>query len=474
MLFCDGHLCCEVYMLQRFIGDRVFYRRVFSVAIPIIIQNGITMFVSLLDNIMVGQVGTCQMSGVSVINTLFFVFNLCIFGASAGAGIFSSQFYGSGDQVGIRYTFRFKILACSALALLVMGIFGVFGSDLIQLYLKGDGAAQDAADTLRYGREYLNMMLLGMLPFALSNAYASTLRETGNATVPMVASVSAVLVNLVLNYLLIFGHLGLPTMGVRGAALATVISRVVELLIVAAWTHLHRKRCPYILGVYRSFHIPGTLLKDIFRTGMPLLMNEFLFSLGTAVNNQLQSTCGLNVLPATNISGTIYNLACVIFIAIGSAIGIIMGQMMGAGESKEKIQDSFTKMTALSMAATIVLAGAMAAISGLFPKIYNTTQEVRNLAAKLICISACAMPFSAYVHAAYFAMRSGGKTLLTTVFDSGFVWLYSLPVTFALCHFTDLSILVIAWVPITADILKCIFGYHVIKSGKWIQNLSVR
>ncbi len=461
-------------MLQKFIGDRSFYRRVLSVAIPIVIQNGITMLVSLLDNIMVGQVGTCQMSGVSVINTLLFVFNLCIFGASAGAGIFSSQFYGSGDPIGIRYTFRFKILICSALALLVTGIFGVFGSDLIRLYLKGDGNPQDAADTLRYGREYLNMMLWGMLPFAISNAYASTLRETGNATIPMVASICAVLVNLILNYLLIFGHLGLPAMGVRGAALATAISRVVELLIVAGWTHLHKNRCPYILGVYRSFHIPGKLLKDIFRTGMPLLMNEFLFSLGTAVNNQLQSTCGLNVLPAANIAGTVYNLSCVALIAMGSAIGIIMGQMMGAGEGKEKIQDSFTKMTVLSLAATILLAGAMAGISGLFPQIYNTTQEVRDLATRLICIYAIYMPFSAYVHAAYFAMRSGGKTLLTTVFDSGFIWLYSLPLTFALCHFTNLSILVIACVPITADILKCVFGYYVIKSGKWIQNLSAQ
>ena len=461
-------------MLQKYIGTRSFYSRVLKVAVPIVIQNGITMFVSLLDNIMVGQVGTSQMSGVSIANTLFFVFNLCVFGASAGAGIFGSQFYGSQDYQGIRYTFRFKILACSTLAIFVIGLFLTFGSNLIGLYLQGDGNPQDAASALKYGLEYLHVMLFGLLPFAISNAYASTLRETGNATVPMVAGVVAVLVNLVLNFILIFGHLGLPAMGVRGAALATVISRIVELTVVAGWTHLRSDRNLYIQGAFRSLYIPGKLLKDIFLKGMPLLINEFLFSLGNAVNGQLQSTCGLDVLPASNISGTIHNVACVAFIAIGHSIGIIMGQMMGAGESKEKIQDSFTKMAVLSIAASTVLGIVMACVSGLFPRIYNTTDAVRILATKLICVSACIMPFSAYVHAAYFGMRSGGKTLITTVFDSGFIWFYSIPVTFALCHFTNLSIVVIAFVPVTADILKCLFGYYVIKKGDWIQNLSKR
>jgi len=459
-------------MLQRYVGNRKFYRRVLAVAVPIIIQNGISFFVSLLDNIMVGQIGTCQMSGVSVVNTLFFVFNLCIFGATAGAGIFSSQFYGSENQEGIRHTFRFKLLVCMVLVALVAGIFLCFGSNLIQLYLTGDGDPQDAADTLRFGREYLNVMLFGMLPFALTGAYSSTLRETGKATIPMIASVSAVFVNLILNYVLIFGHLGLPAMGVRGAALATVISRFAELLIVAGWTHLHQDRNPYIRGVFRGFYIPGKLFKSICITGMPLLINEFLFALGVATNNQLQSTCGLEVLPAANIASVIYNLACVVLLAMGAAIGIIMGQMMGAGDSKSKIKDAFTKINALSVAATLVLSGVLFAVSGLFPQIYNTTPQIRGLATKLICIYACNMPFSAYVHSAYYAMRSGGKTLITAVFDSGFIWFFSIPLTFVLCHFTDLSILVIAFVPTFTDILKSLFGYYVIKRGKWIQNLS--
>ena len=172
-------------MFKRYIGDKAFYRRVFGVAIPIIIQNGITNFVSLLDNIMVGQVGTVSMSGVSIVNGLMFVFNLCIFGCSSGAGIFTAQYHGSGDREGVRNTFRFKILSCLALALVGIGIFYFGGQGLIGLYLTGEGDPQEAAGAMAYGLSYLQRMLLGLIPFALCNAYSSTLRETGETMVPM-------------------------------------------------------------------------------------------------------------------------------------------------------------------------------------------------------------------------------------------------------------------------------------------------
>ena len=219
-------------MFHRYIGDRAFYRRVLGVAVPIIIQNGITNFVSLLDNIMVGQVGTIPMSGVSIVNVLLTVFNLCIFGATSGAGIFTAQFRGSGNNEGIRHTFRFKILICLLLTAAGLGIFLLGGDALIGLYLTGQGDASTASDALGYGMSYLMVMLWGFLPFALTNAYSSTLRETGETMVPMIGGVAAVLVNLGLNYVLIFGHFGAPRMGVEGAAVATVISRYVEFAIV--------------------------------------------------------------------------------------------------------------------------------------------------------------------------------------------------------------------------------------------------
>ena len=351
-------------MLRKFIGDRAFYRRVMGVAIPIIVQNGITNFVSLLDNIMVGQVGTLQMSGVSIVNQLLFVFNLCVFGASSGARIFTAQFHGSLDHEGVRYTFRFKTLVCTVLAALGIGIFSLGGSPLIRLYLTGEGDPAEAARVLQYGLDYLAVMAWGLVPFALGNAYSSTLRETGQTFVPMIGGIVAVLVNLVLNYVLIFGHFGAPAMGVQGAALATVISRYVELVIVAVWTHTNSEKNPYIRGAFRSLYMPGKLLGSIAVKGMPLLMNEFLWASGMAFLNQCYSTCGLDVVPAMNISSTLYNLGSVAFLSMGNSVGIIMGQMLGAGNSENQLRDTNNKLVAVSIASGLVFGSVGGTVMG--------------------------------------------------------------------------------------------------------------
>ena len=460
-------------MLHRYIGDRAFYRRCFGVAVPIIVQNGITNFVSMLDNIMVGQVGTMPMSGVSIVNGLIFVFNLCIFGASSGAGIFTAQFFGSRDNEGVRHTFRFKFLICCIISLLGIALFLLGDEFLVGLYLTGEGDPAEAAQVLQYGLQYLHVMLWGFLPFALTNTYASTLKETGNTFVPMVAGITATLVNLVGNYVLIFGHFGAPAMGVRGAALATVISRFVELAIVAGWTHCNTVKNPFIAGAYRSFYLPGKLLKLIVLKGMPLLVNEALWSSGMAILNQCYSTCGLDVVPAQNISSTLFQLGSVVFLSMGNAVGIIMGQMLGAGNSESEVRDANRKLLTLSVTSGVVFGCLIASISGLFPQLYNTTEEVRQLAQWLICISAIMMPFNSYTNATYFTLRSGGQTLVTFLFDSCFVWSICIPLAFCLSRFTAMSIIPLYAICQGTDLIKCLIGAVMLKQGKWIQNLTV-
>ena len=459
-------------MFKKFIGDKAFYRHIAVIAIPIVIQNAITNFVSLLDNIMVGQIGTLEMSGVSIANQLILVFNIAMFGALSGAGIFTSQFFGNGDHEGIRQSFRFKILMSLLMGLSGMAIFHFAGTPLISLFLQGEGDPSDIQQTLVFGTEYLDIMIWGLIPFAAAMAYSGTLRETGQTTVPMIAGIVAVCVNLVLNFVLIFGHLGAPTMGIKGAALATVISRYVELAIVMVWTHRHSIAHPFIKGAYRSAYIPRWLLWEIIKKGMPLLINEFLFSSALAMLNQCYSLRGLDVVAAMNITSTLRNLTSVVFLSMGSVTAIVIGQMMGADRSSQEVRDTNRKITALTLFSCVIFAAFTMALSGLFPMIYNTTPQVRSLATKLICVIAAAMPFHGYIQVTYFAIRAGGKSWVTFMFDAGFLWVVSVPLAYVLSRFTLMPIVPMYALCLGTEGLKCVMGALLVKSDFWIQNLT--
>ena len=419
---------------KKLIGDKSFYKMVLTVTIPIMIQNGITNFVSLLDNIMVGQVGTEQMSGVAVANQLLFVFNICIFGAISGAGIFGAQFYGSRNYEGVRNAFRFKLLICGALVVLGVLIFVTGGEGLVSLYLNEEGSAQDAARTLVYGKNYLMCMLAGLVPYALAQVYASTLREAGETVLPMKAGIAAVLVNLVLNYI-----------------------------------HGKKGKAPWLDGVYRTLRIPSHLAGQIFLRGMPLMVNEALWSAGMAVLMQCYSLRGLSVIAGLNISSTISNLFNVVYLALGNAVAIIVGQLLGAGKMEEA-RDTDTKLLFFAVAGCLGIGLLMMGVAPLFPRLYNTTPQVRALAERFILIVAALMPVQAFTNACYFTMRSGGKTFVTFLFDSVFLWVVSIPLAFVLSRFTSLPIVPLYFLCQAVDILKCVVGFVMVKRGVWIHN----
>ncbi len=458
--------------VRRLIGNRAFYRMVLLVAVPIMVQNGITNFVSLLDNIMVGRVGTEQMSGVAIVNQLIFVFNISIFGAISGAGIFGAQYFGCGDYKGVRDTMRFKLVAGLVISLLGMGIFLGMGDTLIQFYLHDGGDVGDVTRTLAYGKTYLAALLPQLIPFAIIQIYASTLRETGETMLPMKAGLIAVAVNLTGNYLLIFGKCGFPELGVVGAAIATVISRFVECAIIMVWTHRHKEKNPFAVGLYRRFSIPKKLVQQIIWKGTPLMLNEMLWAAGMATLTQCYSMRGLVAIAALNICNTIANVFNVVFISMGNAISIIVGQLLGAGKMEEA-RDTDHKLIAFSVFSCVLIGLLMAGVSPLFPELYVTTDSVRSLATELICIAALCMPLQAFMHAAYFTLRSGGKTIITFVFDSVFIWVVSIPMAYILSRYTGLPIVPLYLSCQLVEIIKCIIGFVLVKKGIWLQNIVV-
>ncbi len=455
---------------KKYFGDRAFYKLIFAVAIPIVIQNGITQFVTVLDNIMVGRMGTEQMSGVAIANQLVFVFNLTVFGCLSGAGIFGAQFAGKGDSTGMRHVLRFKLLSCLLISAAAIAALLVFNEPLLKLFLHSGSEEGDLALTLAHGKSYLYIMMIGLAPHAIAQCYASSLREAKQTFIPMIASGTAVIVNFVFNYILIFGKLGFPALGVRGAAIATVISRFIELLIIVIWAHSHTKEYDFFSGVFKSLRIPKRLVIEIIIKGMPLMVNEMLWSLGMTTLQQRYSVRGLAAIAGMNISSTVSNLFNIFFMSVGSSIGIIVGNLLGANKFEEA-RDTDRKIIALSVFSCLFFAVLLAIASPYIPLLYNTGDEVRSLASRFLIISACMMPFNAFTHACYFTLRSGGQTKITMLFDSCFVWAVTVPVAYVLSRFTAIPIIPMYIIVSSTELIKCALGYYFVKSGKWLVNI---
>lgn len=456
--------------MSHLIADKKFYKMVLAISVPIMIQNGISNFVNLLDNVMVGQVGTAQMSGVAIVNQIMFVFNLCVFGGCAGAGIFTAQYYGIKDIKGVRDTTRFKLIICAVLLFVGMSIMLLFNDEIISLFLHSDGDTASTALALASAKKYLYIMMIGLVPMALVQTYSSTLRETGETVLPMKAGAIAVVINLVLNYLLIFDHFGYKGLGVAGAAVATVISRFVEFAIILYWVTKHKDNHPYFKGLFKSFKIPPSLMTSITAKGLPILVNEALWSLGMSMLLQCYSMRGLNVVAAANIANVIFNVFNIVFIALGDSIAIIVGQLLGKGKMDEA-KDTDNKLIFFSTSVCVIIGIILFFAAPLFPALYNTEPEVKALATTFIRIVGICLPIHAFLHATYFTIRSGGKTIITFLFDSCYIWLVTVTLAFCLSRYTNLDIVKIYFIVQISDLVKAAIGFVLLKKNIWLNNI---
>ena len=446
-------------------------KRALILAVPIMIQNGITNAVGLVDHIMVGSLGTEAMTAVSIVGQLIFVFTLALFGGLSGPGIFTAQFYGQGSVEGVKASTRMKAVICAFVT--VGGIAVLFlGKDLLfGLYLQGESAQIDSVLTLSHAADYLHIMLLGLPAMAVTQIYSSSLRETGDSLKPMTAGIISVAADIIFNYLFIYGNFGFPQLGVRGAAIATVIARYLEMTALVLWAYLRRKKHPFIQGLWRTLRVPKDIRRKIIIKTIPIFCNEFLWAAGLAALTQCYSTRGLSVVAGINISNVLCNLFNVVFVALGHSVGILVGQRLGAGEFGLAKKESFILTIFTAFLCTGLSAGLIA-LSGTFPLLYDTNDEVRSLAAGFITITALFFPVQGILNTLYFTLRAGGKTLITFIFDSVFSWSVTVPTALILSMLTDLPVLTVYAIVQSADIIKTIIGAIMIKKGIWITNLT--
>ena len=456
--------------MRKLIGTKEFYRNVALLALPLLLQNAVSTFVNLLDNLMVGRVGTEAMSGVSIVNQLLFVYALCLFGGMGGAGIFGAQYYGRDDQDGVRYCLRYNLVFGAVLTAAAVLILALFQDRFIGAFLHESESTGDLALTLSEGKAYLRIMLWGLPGFAATNAYAGILRVSGDTRLPMRASVTAIFVNLVFNWILIYGKLGFPALGVSGAAIATVLSRYVEIALIVLGTHVAREKPEFIRGLYKGFSLPRDLAVRIARKGLPLMINETFWSLGLTILNQNYSLRGLDAVAALNINSTVNNFFNIVMFTLGTTVSIILGNLLGS-EEYDRAREACPQLMALSFAACAVMGLLLFFAAPLAPLLYNTSPQIRTLATGLMRVWSFLLPLHALINCSYWTLRAGGRTQITMLFDSGFTWAVLVPLAWVLIHRTSLPLLPVYIAVSATDIIKATIGVLLVHRGIWVRNI---
>lgn len=460
-----------VIIMSKLFGPKKFYKTLLYIVIPIVLQQFITQFVSLLDNLMIGQVGDSEMTGVSLGNQLLFIFNLSVFGCMAGASIFASQYFGSKNKEGYHETIRFKWLMGIFVFVIFSLIFVLFNKDLISSFITANEAdSTDPEIVLQTGRTYLLIMVIGNLPFVIKEIYATSLREMKETFFPMLSGVIAIFINLIFNYLLIFGKFIFPELGVVGAAIATVLSRYVEMILVISYTHIKKEKFSFFVGVYNKIFVKWKTFKKFLPISILLLINEVLWSLGLTLILKSYSIRGLDIIASLNISNTITNVFITIGTSLGNATGIIIGNLLGANKIEEAKTSSIHILT-FSVLVTIIFSLIMVGCAYFVPNLYNASDGIKHMARDLILIGAIFLPINSLNTCCYFTLRAGGKIILTMLFDCVFVCCVRFPIAFILSKYTSLDIRLVYTATYIVEVLKSFIGFILVNKGIWLKSL---
>lgn len=447
-----------------------FYKTLFLIAVPMILQNLMQTFINMLDTIMVGRLGSVQIAAVGLGNQVFFLLNMVVFGVSSGASIFIAQFWGQKNIAGIRRTTG-AMLAAAMVVALVFCAGGVFFPQVILHWYSNDAAV------IAEGARYLRIVSLCYPIFALSFCFEMAFRSTEHVRLPMVCTAVSLVLNIIFNTIFIFGFsadvgsvaVRIPAFGVAGAAIATVISRTVSTAITLGYSYAHRfEACGPVrdlFGFDRSF------LGRLLRIALPVVLSETLWGSGISIQSAIYAHAGTDAIAAFNIMNTISQLTWVFFIGTGGASAIIMGKRIGAGE--EDVARAYANRFAWFLPLMGAVIGlVLIPLSFALPHIFNVEPNIISIARTMLYWLIAMYPFRAFNMLIIVGVcRSGGDTLFAMAIDNGFMWLISIPlgiVAAFVWHFPPWAIFLCLE---TEQILKTAAGAWRLKSGKWLRNV---
>ena len=447
-------------MNQTYMKEKKIFPLVMSMALPMMLSMAFNSLYNIVDSYFVAKLSEDAMTALSLVYPAQNLLTAVAVGFGVGVNAMISFYLGAQNQEKADKTATQGMVLGVLHGVLLMVLFLCGMNLFLGMFTKSDAVRA-------LGMEYSNVVFLFSTIVTGGITLEKIFQAVGRMRATMVSMIAGFVTNIVLDPLLIFGIGPFPKMGVQGAALATVIARYIEALIVIIWAHMHRAKNRYLEGAYTGFGIPFAELKAILVKGFPLMMNEVMWAAGMTTVTQCYSVRGLDVVAGLNIASTITNLFNIVYLQLGSCISIVVGQYLGAGKLEEA-KDADNKMIIFSVFCCVIMAAIMFLVGGFFPDIYNTTAEIKDLATKFIAVSALIMPFCSFSHASYFTLRSGGKTMVTFLFDSVFTWVVVVPVAFLLAHGTGLGIVSVYFLVQATELIKVVIGYCMVRSNVWV------
>lgn len=443
--------------------DSRFLRKALMIACPVALQGMLNTVVNLVDTLMIGTLGATAIAAVGLANKVFFVFSLLVFGIVSGSGVLAAQFWGSGDVKNIRKVLGLSLLLAMGGALFFVVPAMVCPQAVMRIFTT-------SRDSIELGAEYLRIAAMTYPFIALTNVYVAMLRAVNKVVFPVIGSCIAIAINICLNYVLIFGKFGAPVLGVQGAALATLVARVIEIMLMLGYVYI--KKMPIACGPSGLFGWPAAFVRKFAVTSAPVIANEFMWGLGTTMYSLAYGRMGDEAVAAITIATTIQDIVVVLFQGLSAATAVILGNELGAGKLKraEKYATQFFILQFMvTAAAALIVVGIRQPIISL----YNITPEVAGN------VSLCILIFAAYMPSKMFnyvnvvgVLRSGGDTRMCLFLDTSGVWLIGVPLAFLGALVWRLPIYTVYGLVMLEEIYKTVLGYIRYRQKKWLRNLT--
>lgn len=446
----------------KFINDKSFLKTMFALAIPITIQSFITSSLNLVDNVMVGKLGESAIASVGLANQYIFIFTLCIIGINAGASIFMSQFWGKKDIKSIKTFLGIDMtLGLVASLLFALGAF-VFPEEIMSILSKD-------TEVIQLGSSYLRIVAISCVCTNFTQAYSSAVRSTEQPKLPMYASLIGVLTNAFLNWVFIFGNLGAPEMGIQGAAVATTIARLVEMLFILIAVYAQKNIVASKISELMNFNIG--LIKTYFKTSWSVILNELIWSVGLATYSIAYARIGTNAVATMQIATTLNNMFMVLLIGVASAAAIMIGNKIGANE-EDVAREYSKKISVLSVIIGFSLGIILWILAPLVLKPFNVTAETYSDTIKVLRVIAIFFSLRAFNMVMIVGVfRGGGDTKYAMALQGCTIWLYSVPMSFIGAVILEWPIYSVFFLICTEEFIKAIFQVYRFKSGKWLKNV---